>query len=87
MLITSSGVDGFNGTEASILGGFAKIDEVTAPVVTLNTLQQGENLDNLWTVTTANSGTLNTAGNNLNLTTSVRSSAAAASMVSISPPG
>ncbi len=62
VLITGSGVDGFNGTEASIAGGFANIDVVTAPVATLNTLQ-GENLDNLWTVSAANTGTLNTAGN------------------------
>jgi hypothetical protein len=62
VLVTSSGVDGFNGTEASIGGGFANIDVVTAPAATLNTLQ-AENLDNLWTVTASNTGTLNTAGN------------------------
>ena len=62
VVVTLSGIDGFDGAEASIGGGFAKIDWITAPVATLNSLQ-GENLDSLWTVTAANTGTLNTAGN------------------------
>ena len=62
VVLTASGVNGFNGTEASVGGGFFNIDVVTLPVTTVNTLQ-AQDLPNVWTISGADSGTLDTGGN------------------------
>ncbi len=64
IILTGSGTDGFVGTEASVAGGFANIDAVTAPTGTVNSLQ-GENVANTWSITGVNSGSLSAGGNTL----------------------
>jgi hypothetical protein len=66
VVLTGTGaIDGFNGTEASITGGFKNIDSVAGATGKTNTLQAPDAV-NAWAITGANSGTLTSSGRTLN---------------------
>jgi hypothetical protein len=64
MILTGAGVNGFNGTESSIVGGFANVEALAAPAGTVNSLQ-GADLANSWAVTGTDAGILTAGGSSL----------------------